>query len=156
MKLSDFDYHLPPERIAQTPAEPRDTSKLLILQKNSGKLQDAIFRDIAQMLGDNDVLVVNETKVINARLKGYIIDTVPLNLPLERGEKTAVSSLLNNERIEKAKPCEIFLHKQISENTWDCLVYPGKKLKPGTKVIFQSSDSRESELEATIKSLSEK
>ena len=103
LKLSDFDYHLPEERIAQSPAEPRDSARLLTLCRQSGQIKDKIFRDIADMLGDNDVLVVNETKVINARLKGFMI--------------------------ANHKKCEIFLHKQLSDTTWDCLVYPGKKLK---------------------------
>lgn len=103
LQLSDFDYHLPPERIAQTPAEPRDSAKLLTLCRQSGQIHDKIFCDIVDMLTDNDILVVNETKVINARLKG---------------------SMQNSQ-----KPCEIFLHKQLRENTWDCLVYPGRKLK---------------------------
>ena len=110
MQLSDFDYHLPQERIAQTPAEPRDSARLLCLNKNSWEIQDKIFSDITDMLSENDVLVVNETRVIKARLNWYISLT--------------------------EKKCEIFLHKQISDNTWDCLVYPGKKLKPWTEVIF--------------------
>ena len=72
MQLSDFDYHLPQELIAQTPAEPRDSARLLTLCRQSGQLHDMIFRDIADMLTENDVLVVNESKVINARLKGKI------------------------------------------------------------------------------------
>lgn len=110
MKLSDFDYDLPQELIAQTPAQPRDSARLLVVDKTSGNMQDKIFADIWDMLWDNDVLVVNETRVIKARLK-WTLSWVTHN-------------------------CEIFLHTQISENTWDCLVYPGKKLKPGTKVSF--------------------
>ena len=125
MHLSDFDYHLPRERIAQTPAEPRDSAQLLCLDKNSGIIEDKIFSDIEDMLSGADVLVVNETRVIKARLKWEIYET--------------------------GKECEIFLHKQISEHTWDCLVYPGKKLKPWTQVRFQDCD-----LIATIKNISKK
>lgn len=114
MKLTDFDYHLPEECIAQTPAEPRDSAKLLCLNKQSGQIDDKVFSDIESMLGDNDVLVVNETRVINARLKGNI---------------------MWNEKV-----CEIFLHKQINDTTWDCLVYPGKKLKPWAQVFFKGSE----------------
>lgn len=110
MKLTDFDYILPPKLIAQTPVEPRDSARLLHFNKTSKQLKDKVFSDIADMLWENDVLVVNETRVIKARLKWKIIG------------------------IEKE--CEIFLHTQISESCWDCLVYPGKKLKPWTKVIF--------------------
>lgn len=113
LKLSDFHYILPDERIAQAPAEPRDSSRLLIVDKNNGQFEDKIFRDIGDILTENDVLVVNQTHVLKARLKGFIIWS----------EKT----------------CEIFLHKQISENTWECLVYPGKKLKIGVQVRFNDS-----------------
>ena len=122
LKLSDFDYHLPEERIAQSPAEPRDSAKLLTLCRHSGQIEDKVFRDIADMLTYNDVLVVNETKVINARLKGSILES----LSLEKRENSRVS----------LRSCEIFLHKQISDTTWDCLVYPGKKLKVWAKVVF--------------------
>jgi len=114
MLLTDFDYHLPQELIAQTPAEPRDSARLLHFNRNSEQLEDKIFSDITELLGKNDVLVVNETRVIKARLKGKIVWT--------------------------EKECEVFLHTQISENTWDCLVYPWKKLKPGAKVCFENSD----------------
>lgn len=110
MKLSDFDYILPPERIAQTPAEPRDSSRLLVLSRQDGQIQDKVFRDIECLLGENDVLVVNQTRVLRARLKG---------------------------KLESEKECEIFLHKELWENRWDCLVYPGKKLKVGTDVKFR-------------------
>lgn len=117
MKLSEFDYHLPQELIAQTPVEPRDSSRLLMLGKNDWSIQDAIFRDIAEELTENDVLVVNKTRVINARLRGWI---------------------------ENGKEVEIFLHKQLTDTSWDCLVYPGKKLKPGTKVFFASPQEQSS------------
>ena len=124
MKLSDFSYNLPPELIAQTPAEPRDSSKLLCLDRQTGQIDDRIFCNIVDMLWKNDVLVVNQTKVINARLKWHI-------------------EWVNKE-------CEIFLHKKISEDTWDCLVYPGKKLKPWKKITFTK------DLSAEIKNISEK
>ncbi|NDK10078.1 tRNA preQ1(34) S-adenosylmethionine ribosyltransferase-isomerase QueA [Candidatus Gracilibacteria bacterium] len=125
MKLSDFNYILPPKQIAQTPAEPRDSSKLMILDRNNGQIQDKIFSDISGMLGENDVLVVNKTRVIKARLKGIIG--------------------------ESEKKCEIFLHKQIKDSTWDCLVYPGKKLKPETVIHFSGT-----QMTGKIQSISEK
>jgi len=129
MKLSEFDYILPPELIAQHPVEPRDSSKLLMLNKNTGEIADAIFSNMKDMLGKNDVLVMNKTRVINARLNGIIT--------------------------EKDVPCEVFLHKQLSDSTWDCLVYPGKKLKPGTAVhfIYENGDVA---MQANIIEISEK
>jgi len=125
MKLSDFNYILPPKQIAQTPAEPRDSSKLMILDRNNGQIQDKIFSDISGMLWENDVLVVNKTRVIKARLKWIIW--------------------------ESEKKCEIFLHKQIKDSTWDCLVYPGKKLKPETVIHFSGT-----QMTWKIQSISEK
>jgi len=147
MKLTDFDYDLPTELIAQTPVEPRDSSRLLMLSKNTWDIEDTIFHSIADKLWGNDVLVVNKTRVINARLKGYVSSPDKGNWGF--------------------KEVEIFLHKQISGNTWDCLVYPGKKLKPGTKVYFSLSPTggkcpkgdrgKEGEkLVGTISSISEK
>lgn len=69
MNLSEFDYDLPENLIAQTPLEKRDDSKLLLIDKKSGNTQDKIFRDLKDLLTPNDVLVVNKTRVIKARLK---------------------------------------------------------------------------------------
>jgi S-adenosylmethionine:tRNA ribosyltransferase-isomerase len=109
MKLSDFNYELPPELIAQTPIEPRDHSRLLNLNLSKWTLTETKFYDILDKLSDKDVLVLNKTRVINARLHWVIDD---------------------------GKIVEIFLHKQISDNTWDCLVYPWKKLKPWKEIHF--------------------
>lgn len=122
MKLIDFDYHLPEELIAQTPIEPRDYSRLLKLNKINWKIEENKFFSILDELWENDVLVLNKTKVINARL---------------------------HWKLENWTIVEIFLHKQISENIWDCLVYPGKKLKPWKKVSFDFW------LKAEIKEVSE-
>ena len=109
MKLSEFDYILPKELIAQTPIEPRDHSRLLVLDKKTWNLEDKKFYNILEELWKNDVLVLNKTKVINARL---------------------------HFELENWKLWEILLHKQISDNKWDCLVYPGKKLKIWKEIIF--------------------
>ena len=111
MNLSEFDYDLPEELIAQEAIEPRDHSKLLKINPNSKKIEQKLFFEILEDLWENDVLVLNKTRVINARLKWFIEN-------------------------DKTKICEIFLHKQISDKIWDCLIYPGRKLKPGKKVFF--------------------
>lgn len=92
---SDFDYHLPQSRIGQKPIKPRDSARLLILDKNSGKLEHKIFRDLENILGPNDVLVLNNSKVIPARLNGQ----------KESGGKI-----------------EIFLLKKIKANHWETLI----------------------------------
>lgn len=135
MKLSDFDYYLPKELIAQTPIEPRDHSRLLNLNWTTWEISEAKFYDILDELSKNDVLVLNKTRVINARLH-WIIDS--------------------------GKIVEIFLHKQVSENSWDCLVFPWKKLKPWSKVTFilpsilKKMTKDEVVLKAIIKEISNK
>ena len=109
MLLSDFDYHLPEELIAQTPIEPRDHSRLLKLNATTWDIREDKFYSILDELSENDVLVLNKTRVINARL---------------------------HWKNSSWRIVEIFLHKQISENSWDCLVFPGKKLKPWRQIDF--------------------
>ena len=109
MKLSDFMYDLPEERIAQTPVEPRDHSRLMVLHRDTGAVEHRHFYDVIDYLAPGDCLVVNETKVIPARLYG------------ERPTGGA---------------CEVLLLKQVGPKTWETLVRPGKKLKPGAEVIF--------------------
>ncbi len=116
MQLKDFNYELPEELIAQSPIEPRDHSKLLILDKNTKKLEDKYFYNILDELWENDVLVLNETRTINARLYGEI-DIFP-------------------KWKKQVKKVEILLHKQISLDTWECLWYPGKNLKVGRTIRF--------------------
>lgn len=127
MQLSDFDYQLPNELIAQTPTEPRDHSRLLNLNLSNWDITETKFFDILNELWNNDVLVLNKTRVINARL---------------------------NWTIKNWKIVEIFLHKQISDNTWDCLVFPWKKLKPWKEINFQNNDLI-TVMTATIKEISD-
>ena len=109
MKLSDFMYDLPEERIAQTPVEPRDHSRLMVLHRDTGAIEHKRFYDIIDYLNPGDCLVINDTKVIPARLYG------------ERPTGGA---------------CEVLLLKQLGPKRWETLVRPGKKLRPGAEVIF--------------------
>jgi len=127
MKLTEFDYNLPKELIAQTPITPRDHSRLLKLNKNNWNISENKFYSILDEFNENDVIVLNKTKVINARLHWKI-----------------------NIWKENEKQVEIFLHKQINNNTWDCLVYPWKKLKIWKIVKFDFG------LTAIIKDISDK
>lgn len=110
MNINDFDYELPKELIAQTPLEKRDASKLLVMQKNTGELVHEHFSDIYDYLKKGDVLVLNDTKVIPARLIG------------EKEETKAVIELL--------------LLKDLGNDTWECLSKPAKRLKIGTIISF--------------------
>lgn len=114
MKLSDFTYELPKELIAQDPLLKRDESRLLIVDKNTGRVSHGTFRDIKKFLVSGDTLVLNETKVIPARLIGHIVK----------------DSLVTD------KLCEIFLVRRVASDLWECLVKPGKKLREGAEVVF--------------------
>ena len=110
MKVSDYRYDLPKELIAQDPINKRDESRLLVVHKNDGSITHKHFYDVIDYMDKGDVLVINDTKVIPARLIGTI------------DGKDAV--------------CEVFLVKRLDKDLWECLVKPGKKLKIGTKVNF--------------------
>ena len=110
MNINEFDYELPKELIAQTPLKDRSSSKLLIMNKNNGNIKHEIFSNIINYLNKGDVLVLNDTKVIPARLIGEKEDT-----------KAVI---------------EILLLKDLGEDTWECLARPGKRLKIGTIVSF--------------------
>ena len=94
--LSDFDYNLPPELIAQEPVRPRDSARLLIVNKQTSELEHKKFRDITDYLHAGDILVVNDSKVFPARLFGH---------------KKSTGGMV-----------EVFLHKKISDNSWECLL----------------------------------
>jgi len=110
MKRQDFYYDLPEELIAQDPLEDRSSSRLLVLNKESGEVSHHIFKDIKEYLKKGDCLVINDTKVIPARLIGSKVGT-------------------------DAK-IEILLLKRKENNVWETLVKPGKKAKPGAKISF--------------------
>lgn len=110
MKLEDFDYLLPQELIAQEPVEPRDSSRLLVLKRESGKLQHRVFRDIVDFLRPGDLLVLNDTRVIPARLFGRREDTGGV--------------------------IEVLLLTRKTFDTWEVLTKPGRKAKPGRRFIF--------------------
>ena len=109
MKTSDFMYDLPEERIAQTPVEPRDHSRMMVIPLDGGELQHRHFYDVVDYLRPGDALVINETRVIPARLLG--------------------------ER-ENGGPAEILLLKQVGPKLWETLVKPGRRLRVGAKVSF--------------------
>lgn len=110
MKTSDFDYYLPEELIAQTPLKKREDARLLILDKDNGKIEHKIFSDIEDILEEGDLLVINDTKVLPARIFGFKEDT-------------------------KAH-IEFLLLKEEKNNIWECLARPFKRLKVGTKIKF--------------------
>ena len=110
MKTSDFDYFLPEELIAQTPMEPRDHSRLLVYDRDTKEMQHKHFYDIGTYLKAGDVLVLNETKVIPARLYG--------------------------KKRNSTTDFEFLLLKRLKLDTWEVIMRPGKRLKPGGYVDF--------------------
>lgn len=110
MKTNEFDYNLPEELIAQHPTKNRDEARMMVLDKNTGEREDKYFYDIIDYLKAGDVLVMNDTRVIPARLFGH--------------------------RPEKEEKIEVFLLNNTEGAKWEVLVRPGKKMKIGTEVIF--------------------
>ncbi len=115
-KKSSYFYELPEELIAQYPLEKRDSSRLLYLNKDTGKITHSMFSKLPELLKKDDILVINKTKVIPARLLGK--------------KSTGIN-------------VEIFLLNQLEEDIWECLVKPGRRLKPSSKVIFSDTFSAE-------------
>jgi S-adenosylmethionine:tRNA ribosyltransferase-isomerase len=112
IRLSDFDYPLPPEYIAQEPAEPRDSSRLLVLNRGSGEIQHTIFHEIGDFLAPGDLLVFNDTRVIPARLNAHKLGT---------GGKV-----------------EILLLRRLEPQTWEALV-GGKRVRVGTRLELETA-----------------
>lgn len=110
LKTSDFYYDLPEELIAQDPLEDRSSSRLLVLDKETGNTEHHIFRDIVGYLNPGDCLVINDTKVIPARLIGA--------------------------KEETGAKIEVLLLKRGADDVWETLVKPGRKAKPGTRISF--------------------
>lgn len=110
LQLNDFDYYLPPELIAQDPAPRRDESRLMVLFRDDGRIEHRLFRDIVEYLSPQDVLVINDTRVIPARLTG--------------------------RKAQGGAEVEVLLLRPLDERRWEALVRPGRRLRPGTRLIF--------------------
>ncbi len=110
MKTDDFNFELPEELIAQTPLEKRDSSKLLVLNKETGEIEHKYFNNIIDYLDENDVLVLNDTKVIPARLYGV--------------------------KEETDAHIEVLMLKEVEKDVWECLTKPAKRVKVGSTISF--------------------
>ena len=115
MRTADFDYNLPEELIAQTPVEPRDHSRLMVVHRGDGTREHKHFYDIIDYLNPGDALVINETKVIPARLLG-----------VKEGSDSQGHSV----------PVEVLLLRRMNATDWEALVKPGRRLKPGAVCVF--------------------
>jgi S-adenosylmethionine:tRNA ribosyltransferase-isomerase len=138
MRVDDFDYHLPTERIAQHALERRDASRLLLLDRHSGPLEDRFFNELPHILTGNELLVFNNARVIPARLFGKRAGVYSQ----KPSRKTVREHLTGN--------VEVFLARKLDGEMWEALVRPGRKMQVGEKVVFG-----EGELEAEILSRGE-
>jgi S-adenosylmethionine:tRNA ribosyltransferase-isomerase len=109
MNLSDFDYHLPDELIAQSPLDERQASRMMVVDRATGKIDDRNFADLSELLSAGDILVLNNTKVFPARLLG---------------------------RSETGASVEVLLVKELDENVWEVLARPAKRLPVGKQIVF--------------------
>jgi len=113
MHISDFDYTLPPELIASEPVRPRHSSRMLVVDRSTGTFMDSAFRKIAEFLRAGDVLVINDTRVVKARLYGA----------LERATGTT-------------REIEILFVNPVAADAWEVLCKPGKRIREGDRVVF--------------------
>ena len=133
MRLEDLDYHLPDSQIAQRPLDRRDASRLLALTRADGAIQDRQFADFPDLLRGDELIVVNNTKVIPARLFGR-----------RAGVHSQPPSRATRQEHLTGR-VEVFLTRQIGPQTWEALVRPGRKMQTGERVLFG-----EGELEAEV------
>jgi len=117
MKLSEFNFHLPPELLAEYPSDCRDESRLMVVHRDTGKIEHRLFKDVIDYFDDEDVMILNNTKVFPARLYG-------------NKEKTGAK-------------IEVFLLRELDANTrlWDVMVDPARKIRIGNKLFFDEDES---------------
>ncbi len=113
MNLSDFDYDLPPELIAREPVRPRDASRMMVLDRRTGQYADSAFRKLPEFLGPSDMLVLNDTRVIRARIYGS----------LERAGGTS-------------RQVEVFFAAPVDKGSWEVMCRPGKRIRPGDRLVW--------------------
>lgn len=114
MRVDEFDYDLPERLIAQQPIENRDESRLMLLNKETGEIEDRYFKEIVDLLNEDDILILNDSKVIPARLYG--------------------------EKVPTGTEIEVLLLNRLNDKSWEVLVRPGKRVKKGVKVKFGNGE----------------
>ncbi len=127
MKVSDFDYHLPPERIAQKPLPERDASRLLLLERKTGAFEDRAFGEFPDLLSGNELVVLNNARVLPARLFGH-----------REGIHAEHHSPENKELL--TAQIEVLLVRPQGDNTWECLVRPGRRVPTGERIVFGNGE----------------
>src|SRR5271156_2825315 len=135
MNVSDFDFDLPAERIAQRPLDERDASRLLLLDRASGAWDDRNFRELPELLRGEELIVVNNTRVLPARLFGR---RAGIHAEPPGGNNPARGEFLQ-------APIEVLLVRKLAADTWETLVRPGRKIPVGERIVFGDG-----ELEAVV------
>src|SRR5438046_10674581 len=124
MRTADFDFELPAELVAQAPAAQRDQSRLLVLRRDSGEIAHRKFGDLLEYLRPGDVLVLNNSRVIPARLRGVNLHT--------------------------GGQFELLLLAENATNDWWAMLRPGKRARPGTQIAIRNSHGAETHVQATV------
>ena len=137
MDLSELDYHLPPERIAQRPLEERDASRMLVLERASGEWQDRTFRELPELLRGDELVAVNNARVLPARLFGHRAGV--------RAQPIGRNNLARREFL--STEIEVLLVRQRADDTWEALVRPGRKLPVGERIVFGEGAGLEASVE---------
>lgn len=135
MNLSEFDYDLPAERIAQRPLERRDASRMLVMDRATGSIENRSFKEFVELLRGDELIVVNNARVLPARLWGR---RKGLN-----AQRVGKNSSIRHENL--TSPIEVLLLRSAGTNEWEALVRPGRKISVGETIVFG-----EGELEATV------
>jgi S-adenosylmethionine:tRNA ribosyltransferase-isomerase len=135
MRVEDFNYDLPTELIAQRPLEQRDFSRVLLLERSTGTYEDRMFSELPQLLRGDELLVLNNTRVLPARLFGRRAGV----FSQQPSRKTKMEHLHGE--------VEVFLTRRIEKDTWEALVRPGRKLPVGERVIFGVGEKGDLEAE---------
>jgi S-adenosylmethionine:tRNA ribosyltransferase-isomerase len=135
MELREFDFDLPPELIAQRPLEERDSSRMLVMERESGAVQDCQFREFPEILRGDELVVLNNARVLPARLFGTRLGI--------RSEKPGKDSASRQQHLSAS--IEVLLVRQIESDLWETLVRPGRKVPVGERIIFGDG-----ELEARV------
>jgi S-adenosylmethionine:tRNA ribosyltransferase-isomerase len=146
MNLDELNFDLPPERIAQHPLAARDASRMLLLDRTTGAWEDRQFREFPDLLRGNELIVLNNARVLPARLFGRRVGI--------HAEPPGIHNPARHEHLQS--PIEVLLVRQLSPDTWETLVRPGRKISVGEKIIFgEAGNDGEGELAAVAESRGE-
>jgi S-adenosylmethionine:tRNA ribosyltransferase-isomerase len=140
MNLADFDYHLPPELVAQYPTPRRENARMLVVHRSEGRFIDSRFRHLPQFLEPGDVLAINNSRVIAARLFGR-----------RQGLRALPVGKRNPARhAHLTTTIEVLLVRALGNGTWEALVRPGRKISVGERLFFESSGKQPERIEAEV------